>query len=79
MPKVNGSSIAVPVKPADARNDAQHQAHDAAERQEHQAVRLHQCQEGLARRRGHEAQLAGEILHLSPSRDVSRCPACFAR
>ena len=40
-------------KPADARYDAEHHAHDAAEAEESQPVRLHQQSKGLPRRIRH--------------------------
>jgi hypothetical protein len=64
-----GSPVAV-VAP-DPRNDAEHEAHDAAEPQEHQPVGLHQRHEGLARGGGHEAKLPHDTFHLiRPFRDV---------
>ena len=61
-------------EPADARHDAEHQPHEAAEPEEHQAVRLHQQHERLARRRGHEGHFRREALHLRalPGRFVPR-------
>ena len=49
--KVNGSSIAVPARPPMPGHDAEHQPHHAAGHQVHQPMRLHQRDEGLARRR----------------------------
>ena len=64
-----GSPVAVvaprPSSSAKAGNDAQHEAHDAAERQEHQALRLHQHEEGLARGGGHEAEFPPDHVHFS--------------
>ena len=48
---------------ADARNDAEHQPHDAARPQKHEAVRLHQQQEGLAGGGGHEADFTTDRFH----------------
>ena len=84
MLKVNGSSIAVPGETADPRNDAEHQAHDAAEPQEHQPVGLHQRHEGLARGGGHEAEFPHDTFHLIrpfgdiPSRARQQRPNAFA-
>jgi hypothetical protein len=53
---------------------AQHEAHDAAERQEHQALRLHQDEEGLARGGGHEAEFPPSCP-FQPPRGPSRAHA----
>ncbi len=63
-------------QPADAGNDAEHQPHDAAEPEEHQAMRLHQQQEGLARRAGHEGELTREAFHLSALRIIHHARTC---
>ena len=49
---------------ADSGDDAEYEPHDAAERQEHQAVGLHERQEGLARGDGHEAEFSADHVHL---------------
>ena len=61
---------------ADARNDAEHQAHHAAGAQIHQAYRIHQDDKSPARRGGHEGKFANEAIHVSPIPNVDRlrCP-----
>ena len=74
MVKVNGSSIAVPVSPPMPGTMPEHQAHDAAEPEKHQAVRLHQGDKGLARRGGHEGDFPREALHHARPAEIRRVP-----
>ena len=62
MPKVKGSSSAVPASPADAREDAEDQAEHHAGGEEQQAKRVHQDEESVTRRVEHAAVHAVTLL-----------------